>query len=310
MTSSLPCFGPLGLALLLLQACAGAPVNEAPGAAPAPVSAASPVSAAVEAPPPEPVTPAPTGPVQDIRLFGRVELTGAPAAVYDPALATTAPVFEPGPFAWNPKEVFDRWIRELDSGKTEYGVSIYEAKDHYPPLKGLTVADIGAGYGNNMLAWRDELGPTGRVVFTEIDPNAARFLAYSAHQNGLADQAMVVANTHDDPCLPVGQFDVVLFSQVHTNVTLGEYPKSDATEATFRATSAAFFGAAARALKDENSRVIVIEGFQNQGPRADPKMNYYPEDQAIENIERSGLKLVNHTRNDHLWVASFSRAPG
>lgn len=301
MTRSFPCSALTLLAgWLASSGCSG--TTESPPPAPALVEA--------PAPPAEPAAPpAPTGPVVDIRLFGPTELTAAPPALYDPLTFTKAPVFEASEFAWNPEAVFDRWVHELDTKKLQYGVSIYEAKEHYPPLTGLTVADIGAGYGNNMLAWRDELGPTGRVVFTELDPNAARFIAYSAHENGYADRSMVVVNTHDDPCLPVGQFDIVLLSQVHTNVTLGEYPRSEATEAAFRATSAAFFGAAARALKDENSRVIVIEGYQNQGPDADPKMNYHPEDEAIENIQRAGLKLVNHTRNDHLWVASFSR-PG
>lgn len=303
-------------AITLLCGCGSKPLEPRPEAATEAATAVAPEVApdvTPEAAPPEgPSTepaPAQEGPdaVVDIRLFGQVPVTAKPANVFDPMQATRAPTFEEGVLSLNPRETFDRWISTSNDGTLQFGVSLYEAQDFYPSLTGATVADIGAGYGNNLLAWKELLGPEGRLLFTEVDPNAARFIAYSAHQHGYADRSMVVQNTFDDPCLPVAAFDLVLLSQVHYHITIGPYPKNEANEALFRKKSARFFASVRRGLKDDKSLLIVIEGLPGPESIPDPQANVYGQDEAIRNIEQNGFKLVKSVRRANLWVASFSR---
>jgi predicted methyltransferase len=71
------------------------------------------------------------------------------------------------------------------------------------------VADVGAGRGYLTLRLADAVGPTGRVVATDIDDDALAALRARAPAN-----VVVRKVAPDDPGLEPGAFDLILLSEV------------------------------------------------------------------------------------------------
>ena len=235
----------------------------------------------------------------DLRLFGRVALTEKPLLIIDPMQISLAPTFEKGEFTWTPRATFQKRMKELEEGTFAFGVSIQEADGLYPSLTGTTVADVGAGLGNNLPAWKEKLGPGGRLYLTDVDIHAARFMAYAAKKIGYADRTLVIANRFEDPCLPLGKFDLVLLSNVHSHITVGPdiaNPNPDEARRFYKE-SKMFLRSIRRALRSDRSLLIVMEG--------DQKTNFLNEDGAIANIEKNGFHLTKKKRRGCLWTAAF-----
>jgi ubiquinone/menaquinone biosynthesis C-methylase UbiE len=75
--------------------------------------------------------------------------------------------------------------------------------------KGMTVADVGAGTGYFLPYLARAVGPTGKVLALDIEPDMVRYMRERAAREGLANvEARVVAT--DDPALPAGKVDRVL----------------------------------------------------------------------------------------------------
>jgi ubiquinone/menaquinone biosynthesis C-methylase UbiE len=75
--------------------------------------------------------------------------------------------------------------------------------------KGMTVADVGAGTGYFLPYLARAVGPTGKVLALDIEPDLVRYMRERAAREGLANvEARVVAT--DDPALPAGRVDRVL----------------------------------------------------------------------------------------------------
>lgn len=187
--------------------------------------------------------------------------------------------------------------------------SLHEASGMLPPLRGLTVADVGAGFGNNLNVWRDELGPEGRLVETDVDVNCTSYMAYAARLQRYADNTLVIHALFDDPCLPVGQFDLVLCSQLHSHISVGPYPRNPTNERAFRKKSKGFLTAIRRSMRGDGSTLVVIEGLQNYKSN-DPQRFYLKKQEAIANIEASGFKLIESRQSAIVWVATFRPLPG
>lgn len=239
------------------------------------------------------------------RLLGSVTFTARPRAILDPVEASSMPPFQADPYAWTPRETVEACQRDLDSGTLDFRESLFEAATCLPPLAGATVADVGAGRGNNLLHWKALLGSKGRLIETEVDINLARFMAYAARKRGYAEQTMIVHSVFANPCLPVGQLDLVLCSQLHNHITIGPWPRNPKNEAVFRKRSEAFLGATRDALKD-TGKLLVIEGYQEEDK--DPQRFCLTPDEAISNIERNGFRLLTRAKKPHLWVAVFRKA--
>jgi predicted methyltransferase len=82
---------------------------------------------------------------------------------------------------------------------------------------GQRVADVGAGSGYLTFRLAAAVGPTGRVVATDIDAAALDVVRARARaEAGRADQAPVVARevTPSDPGLEPGAYDLVLLAEV------------------------------------------------------------------------------------------------
>lgn len=215
------------------------------------------------------------------------------------------PAFQADAYAWTPRETVEGWQRDLDAGTLSFGESLLEVSSCLPPLESATVADVGAGRGNNLLHWKELLGSKGRLIEAEVDINLARFMAYAAHQNGYADQTMVVHSIFENPCLPIGEVDLVLCSQLHNHITKGPWPRNQQNEAVFRAQSKYFLGAIRSALKP-TGQLVIIDGYQENDK--DPRRFCLTPDEAIGNIERNGFRLVKRANKPHLWTALFRKA--
>ena len=79
---------------------------------------------------------------------------------------------------------------------------------------GSVVADVGAGIGYH--AWRMSriVGPTGRVIAEDIQPEMLRMLNANIKAQKLTN-VQAILGTEKDPKLPAGQIDLVLMVDVY-----------------------------------------------------------------------------------------------
>jgi len=79
---------------------------------------------------------------------------------------------------------------------------------------GSIIADVGAGVGYH--AWRlaEIVGPTGKVIAEDIQPEMIRKLEANIGQRGLKN-VQVILGSEKDPKLPAGQIDLVLMVDVY-----------------------------------------------------------------------------------------------
>jgi ubiquinone/menaquinone biosynthesis C-methylase UbiE len=75
---------------------------------------------------------------------------------------------------------------------------------------GMVVADVGAGVGFNSLRVSRLVGPYGRVLSTEIQPEMLNHLMMNAYMLGLPQNIVPVIATHYDANLPANSCDLIL----------------------------------------------------------------------------------------------------
>ena len=81
-------------------------------------------------------------------------------------------------------------------------------------IPGSTVADIGAGTGYYSLRLAKRVGPHGRVLATDIQPEMLSLLQANMKKAGLTNIETILA-TPTDAKLPVGQLDLALLVDVY-----------------------------------------------------------------------------------------------
>jgi ubiquinone/menaquinone biosynthesis C-methylase UbiE len=82
---------------------------------------------------------------------------------------------------------------------------------------GMTVADIGAGEGYYTVRLAERVGPGGRVLAEDIDPEARDRLAERVLRERL-DNVSVRLGTPDDPRLPANSFDRIFMVHMYHEV--------------------------------------------------------------------------------------------
>jgi ubiquinone/menaquinone biosynthesis C-methylase UbiE len=82
---------------------------------------------------------------------------------------------------------------------------------------GMRVADIGAGEGYYTVRLAERVGPEGRVVAEDIDPDAMARLANRIGRDRL-DNAYTRVGTADDPKLPANSFDRIFMVHMYHEV--------------------------------------------------------------------------------------------
>ena len=83
---------------------------------------------------------------------------------------------------------------------------------------GMSIADIGAGNGYYTVRLSERVGPKGRVLAQDIDPNAIASLAQRVERERL-DNVSVVTGQPADPGLPENSFDRIFLVHMYHEVT-------------------------------------------------------------------------------------------
>jgi predicted methyltransferase len=82
---------------------------------------------------------------------------------------------------------------------------------------GMTVADVGAGDGYFTVRLARRVGPTGRVIATDVVPAHLERLRARVRREGLTNVEFVLSGP-DDPALPPGSADVALLVRMYHEI--------------------------------------------------------------------------------------------
>ena len=80
---------------------------------------------------------------------------------------------------------------------------------------GMVVADIGAGIGFNSLRLARLVGPYGRVLSTELQPEMINQLMMNAYMSGVSHNIIPVYASHFDANLPPNSCDLILMVDMY-----------------------------------------------------------------------------------------------
>jgi ubiquinone/menaquinone biosynthesis C-methylase UbiE len=114
--------------------------------------------------------------------------------------------------------------------------------------RGNVVADIGAGSGYYTVRLAEAVGPTGRVVATDLQPGMLAIIKARLAREKVSNVELVQGRA-DDPVLPAQTFDLLLMVDVYHEL----------------ATPQVFVRKLKEALKP-NGRLVLIE-FRREDPR-------------------------------------------
>ena len=92
--------------------------------------------------------------------------------------------------------------------------------------KGMVVADIGAGVGYFSLRMAKRVGPAGKVLAVDIQPEMLNLLKQNQEQEGLTNVELILG-TVTDPHLPQGMIDLALLVDVYHEC---QYPEEMITQ--------------------------------------------------------------------------------
>ena len=137
------------------------------------------------------------------------------------------------------------WLERPERESEEAPSKAIEALEIQP---GQVVADIGAGSGYYTVRLAREVGPTGKVYGTDIQPGMLDLLLRNVAKAKL-DNVVPVLGTPDDPKLPPGSIDLALMVDV--------YHELAAPQAFIRKL---------RASLKPNGRLVLLE-FRKEDPR-------------------------------------------
>ena len=103
------------------------------------------------------------------------------------------------------------WLERPERESEEAPTKAIQALEIQP---GQVVADIGAGSGYYTVRLAREVGPTGKVYGTDIQPGMLDLLLRNVAKAKL-DNVVAVLGTPDDPKLPPGSIDLALMVDVY-----------------------------------------------------------------------------------------------
>jgi SAM-dependent methyltransferase len=151
---------------------------------------------------------------------------------------------------------------------------------------GSTVAEIGAGNGAMAVRIAKKIGPTGRVLATEIDPKLIEQIRQRARKAEL-DNVTVVRATPTDSGLPAGCCDAAYMIDVYHHIT--DPAPTDAS--IFRALKPG-----ARLLINDFPPTIWLAPFKVKGVPANRGGHGVPDAIVIKEITAAGFREKRETR--------------
>lgn len=140
---------------------------------------------------------------------------------------------------------------------------------------GQTVCDLGCGNGFYTLKLAKRVGPQGRVLAVDIQPEMLDLLAKRAESRGVTN-IEPIEGAIDDPRLPAGAVDLVLLVDVYHEFS---HPPE--------------MLAAIRASLKPKGRVALVE-FRTEDPEVPIKpLHKMTKAQCLKEFEANGFKLVD-----------------
>ncbi len=147
---------------------------------------------------------------------------------------------------------------------------------------GSTVADVGAGTGMMLPFLSEAVGPSGRVISQDIQPDFLARAEARIKTNNLSNVTTLLG-TDRDPNLPEGQLDLVFSLDAYHHF---DYP----------AEMLAHFS---RALKPDG-RLAIADFYKRRRGAQDKDMSSHvrtDKEEVVREIESNGFRLV--TQQDH-----------
>lgn len=164
----------------------------------------------------------------------------------------------------------EQWVKEFDDPARDAWQRPDAVVAAMKISPGMTVADIGAGTGYFLPHLARAVGPKGKVLALDIEPDMVRYVRERAAREGLANvEARVVAG--DDPALPAGAIDRVLIVDTWHHI--------DGREA---------YSAKLRKALSPGGAVYVVD-FTIEAKHGPPPQHRLREDQVMSELRAGGL---------------------
>jgi len=188
---------------------------------------------------------------------------------------------------------------EPDAGPKNRAESVRAVADWLGVGEGATVADVGAGGGQDTWVFADLVGPSGTVLAEEIAEGKVKSLREGAEKRGL-EQVRAVLGQTDDPCLPEGSADLAFLHYVYHH--LGK-PRE-------------MLRGIWRGLKPGGHLVVVDKRrgtLRDWGPREERthKHSWIAETTVVREAREEGFEFVacgeSHWYTDDCFVLAFRR---
>jgi SAM-dependent methyltransferase len=172
----------------------------------------------------------------------------------------------------------ERFARHFDSPDRDAWQKPNDVVKWIDLRPGHVVADIGAGTGYFLSYWSKAVGPKGRVLALDVEPNMVEYMNRRIRRSGLTNvEARIVAP--DDPNLPDGGVDRIVI--VDTWHHIDDRPLYTAK--------------LARALSAGGS--VAVVDFTLDSDMGPPKEHRLPPEDVVKELEAGGLRgeIVNET---------------
>ncbi|MBU6387889.1 MAG: class I SAM-dependent methyltransferase [Pirellula sp.] len=164
------------------------------------------------------------------------------------------------------------WLNRPERIQEENPEEMLEQLDVKP---GMTVCDMGCGDGYYTIELAKRVGPTGKVIAVDIQPEMLQELSRRCERGNLKNVDMVLGLPHD-PKLPIGQVDLILMVDVY-------HEFSNPVE---------MLNAMRKSLKP-NGRIALVE-FRGEDPQVPIKPEHkMTKKQILKEYEANSMKLVN-----------------
>lgn len=163
------------------------------------------------------------------------------------------------------------WLLRSNREQEEDGARMLESL-HVTP--GQTVVDFGCGNGYHTLKLAHQVGPTGRVLAVDIQPEMLRLLESRLEAEGIKNVEPILAGPYD-PALPDAQVDLILMVDVYHELS---YPEE-------------ILSSLRQSLRPKG-RVVLIE-FRAEDPLVPIKPEHkMTKKQVLKELVPNGFRLV------------------
>lgn len=182
----------------------------------------------------------------------------------------------------------EEYARTLEDPKRDEWQKPHEVVQALDLKPGATVADLGAGTGYFVLRFAHRVGPQGKVLAVDIDPQLLDRISRRVEEQKLANVETVLASP-DDPHLRAGSVDLIFLCDVIHHID--QRP--------------AYYELLARALKP-GGRIVIVDFHKRPLPVGPPPKMKIAREEMIREFDASGFRLSReHTFLPHQYFLVF-----